>query len=124
MVYEDSVVAVVNTDQFADGADTLEKYIQNLLEHVELVIGISGMFTDLVLTRTFYRQASIAMELGMEKNPERNRYTPASCAGVYGINLAGTDTSGKTGVVCACHFVCLINCIIGLSGLSKLFIIL
>ena len=70
VMHADAIVAVVNTTPEAVDDGSLESEVRYVLEQAQLYGGMSDAYSDMMSTRPYYRQASVALERGREKDPD------------------------------------------------------
>ena len=69
LIYETNVVAYVEIEE---SMDSFFKVIRDFVNKMDLLLGISEPFTDLMLARFYYRQASVALEHGQMLSPNES----------------------------------------------------
>ena len=69
LVYKGKVICAVNLDYSKDSSDIFMTRFKYFLRDNALMAGFSNVFTDLTDLKSFYIQANVALELGLEKKP-------------------------------------------------------
>ena len=69
-----SIVAVVNCSEEWASSGNLYYDLLGVVSDVDIAIGVGSTFTDLSLTRSYYRQASIALDKGLAMGGDEGMY--------------------------------------------------
>ena len=72
--YESSIVTFINTSKIPCDEKTLSDMVKEFLREMNLIAGVSNSFSNLSMARMYYRQASVAIEMGSTLHPEFSYY--------------------------------------------------
>lgn len=72
--YDSSIVTFIDIKAIPYDEKTLADLLKKLLKKMSLQAGVSYPFTNLSMARLYYRQASIALEMGYAVNPDLRYY--------------------------------------------------
>lgn len=69
--YEEDIICLVNSDFYSSSTGTLLNEINPFIRDNNFRLGVSELFSDILLFRNYYLQAEIALSYGLEETPSQ-----------------------------------------------------